>query len=94
MSNPTDLERIIDRGIVAVVRAPSGELLVDVAEALLAGGVDVLEITFTVPRAERVVEPRCRPTRRPNLAWCGHGARHGNGSFGILCRPATSSRRR
>ncbi|MCA9103392.1 MAG: bifunctional 4-hydroxy-2-oxoglutarate aldolase/2-dehydro-3-deoxy-phosphogluconate aldolase [Planctomycetales bacterium] len=56
MSNPTDLERIIDRGIVAVVRAPSGELLVDVAEALLAGGVDVLEITFTVPRAERVVE--------------------------------------
>jgi 2-dehydro-3-deoxyphosphogluconate aldolase/(4S)-4-hydroxy-2-oxoglutarate aldolase len=56
MSKLDDLSRIVDRGIVAVLRAPSGELLVDVAEALLAGGVDVLEITFTVPRAERVVE--------------------------------------
>jgi len=29
---------------------------VDVAEALLAGGVEVVEITFTVPRALRVLE--------------------------------------
>jgi len=41
---------------VAVVRAASGELLADVAEALVAGGVDVLEITFTVPHATRVLE--------------------------------------
>jgi 2-dehydro-3-deoxyphosphogluconate aldolase/(4S)-4-hydroxy-2-oxoglutarate aldolase len=39
-----------------VVRAPSGELLADVAESLLAGGVEVMEITFTVPKAERVLE--------------------------------------
>jgi 2-dehydro-3-deoxyphosphogluconate aldolase/(4S)-4-hydroxy-2-oxoglutarate aldolase len=30
--------------------------LVDVAQALLAGGVDVMEVTFTVPRAPRVIE--------------------------------------
>lgn len=56
MSRDATLRRIIDCGIVAVVRAPSGEMLADVAEALLAGGVDTIEITFTVPRAHRVLE--------------------------------------
>jgi len=39
-----------------VMRAPSGEMLVDVAEALLAGGVVAIEVTFTVPGAHRVLE--------------------------------------
>jgi 2-dehydro-3-deoxyphosphogluconate aldolase/(4S)-4-hydroxy-2-oxoglutarate aldolase len=57
MSNVADpLARILNTGIVAVVRAPSGEVLVDVAEALVAGGVECVEITFTVPRAHRVLE--------------------------------------
>jgi 2-dehydro-3-deoxyphosphogluconate aldolase / (4S)-4-hydroxy-2-oxoglutarate aldolase len=42
--------------VVAVVRAASGEQLVDVAEALAAGGIDEVEITFTVPQAHRVIE--------------------------------------
>ncbi len=50
------LSRVLDSGIVAVIRASSGELLADVAEALLAGGVEVMEITFTVPGAVRVLE--------------------------------------
>lgn len=50
------LSRVLDCGIVAVIRANSGELLADVAEALLAGGVNVMEITFTVPAAVRVLE--------------------------------------
>ena len=50
------LSRVLDSGIVAVIRASSGDLLADVAEALLAGGVDVMEITFTVPAAVRVLE--------------------------------------
>jgi 2-dehydro-3-deoxyphosphogluconate aldolase/(4S)-4-hydroxy-2-oxoglutarate aldolase len=53
---PNDLDRILGCGIVAVLRAPSGELLVDVAEALLAGGVETIEVTFTVPRAQQVLE--------------------------------------
>jgi len=47
------LERV---GIVPVVRAPSPELALRAAEALLAGGVSVLEITMTVPNALAVVE--------------------------------------
>ena len=50
------LDRILDTGIVAVMRSPSGELLADVAEALLAGGVEAIEVTFTVPRAPLVLE--------------------------------------
>ena len=56
MSKSDDLGRIIDGGIVAVMRAQSGEKLVDVAEALLAGGVKVMEVTFTVPTALHVLE--------------------------------------
>ena len=56
MSKERLLGRVLDSGIVAVVRSERGELLADVAEALLAGGVDVLEITFTVPKAHRIVE--------------------------------------
>lgn len=56
MSKLSDLERVARTGIVAILRAPSGELLADVAEALLAGGVDVLEVTFTVPKAHQVIE--------------------------------------
>jgi len=50
------LDRVLDSCIVAVIRADSGDLLVDVAEALLAGGVDVREVTFTVPKAHQVLE--------------------------------------
>ena len=50
------LRRVLNTGIVAIIRAPSGELLVDVAEALLAGGIDVMEVTFTIPGAIRVLE--------------------------------------
>lgn len=51
-----NLARVLNSGIVAVVRAPDGERLVDLAEALLAGGVEAIEITFTVPGATRVLE--------------------------------------
>ena len=56
MPTLSPLDRVLDRKIVAVIRAESPDLLVDVAEALLAGGVEVMEVTFTVPRAARVIE--------------------------------------
>jgi 2-dehydro-3-deoxyphosphogluconate aldolase/(4S)-4-hydroxy-2-oxoglutarate aldolase len=55
-SSVKNLNRVLDGGIVAVIRAASGELLGEVCEALLAGGVDCMEITFTVPKAHRVLE--------------------------------------
>src|SRR5947208_3556565 len=51
MSKSHDLQRVLDCGIVAVVRSPHSGQLVEVAEALAAGGVQVMEITMTVPDA-------------------------------------------
>jgi 2-dehydro-3-deoxyphosphogluconate aldolase/(4S)-4-hydroxy-2-oxoglutarate aldolase len=50
------LQRVLKHVIVAVIRSDSPEKLVDVAQALLAGGVEVMEVTFTVPGAVRVLE--------------------------------------
>jgi 2-dehydro-3-deoxyphosphogluconate aldolase/(4S)-4-hydroxy-2-oxoglutarate aldolase len=56
MSRDTTLKRILDGGVVAVVRAESPDQLVGVAEALAAGGVTAIEITFTVPDALAVLK--------------------------------------
>jgi 2-dehydro-3-deoxyphosphogluconate aldolase/(4S)-4-hydroxy-2-oxoglutarate aldolase len=56
MAKADQLQRVFNSRIVAVIRAKSGELLTDVAEALLAGGVEVMEVTFTVPNALQVLE--------------------------------------
>jgi 2-dehydro-3-deoxyphosphogluconate aldolase/(4S)-4-hydroxy-2-oxoglutarate aldolase len=56
MARHDDLQRVLRGGLVAILRSPNGERLADVAEALLAGGVDVIEVTFTVPKAARVIE--------------------------------------
>jgi 2-dehydro-3-deoxyphosphogluconate aldolase / (4S)-4-hydroxy-2-oxoglutarate aldolase len=55
MSREADLRRVLDCGIVAVVRSPDGARLVEVARALADGGVSVVEITLTVPGALDVV---------------------------------------
>jgi 2-dehydro-3-deoxyphosphogluconate aldolase/(4S)-4-hydroxy-2-oxoglutarate aldolase len=56
MSKYENLARILNTGIVAILRAPSGEMLVDAAEALYRGGVEAIEVTFTVPNAPRILE--------------------------------------
>ncbi len=50
------LHRITDVGLVAVVRAQTGEEAIRIAEAVVEGGCPAIEITFTVPRAQRVME--------------------------------------
>ena len=55
MSRETTLKRIIDGGIVAVVRSESSAALVNVVQALAEGGVTAAEITFTVPDAVEVI---------------------------------------
>ena len=50
--NRTEIcKRIEATGIVPIVRAPSAEVALAAARAILAAGIDVLEITMTVPRA-------------------------------------------
>src|SRR3954466_931514 len=55
MSREQHLQRVLDCGIVAVVRFSDPEPLVGVVEALAAGGVTVAEVTFTVPGALDVI---------------------------------------
>src|SRR5690349_3009923 len=55
MSKETQLRRVLDCGIVAVVRSPDSRQLVEVARALADGGVSVVEITMSVPGALDVV---------------------------------------
>src|SRR5437016_1446047 len=45
------LQQILDGGIVAVVRSPDSQQLVEVARALADGGVLAVEITMSVPDA-------------------------------------------
>ncbi|HXG08362.1 MAG TPA: bifunctional 4-hydroxy-2-oxoglutarate aldolase/2-dehydro-3-deoxy-phosphogluconate aldolase [Gemmataceae bacterium] len=55
MSKESQLRQVLDCGIVAVVRSPDSQQLVEVARALAEGGVTVVEITMTVPNALEVV---------------------------------------
>jgi 2-dehydro-3-deoxyphosphogluconate aldolase / (4S)-4-hydroxy-2-oxoglutarate aldolase len=55
MSRIEDLNRVLHTGIVAILRAPSSEQLVNVARALWEGGIDAIEITFTVPGALEIL---------------------------------------
>lgn len=50
------LKKITDVGIVAVVRAENSEKAEKIAKACIDGGIPAIEITFTVPGAEKVIE--------------------------------------
>ena len=50
------LEKIVSSGLVAVIRAENPNQAERIAEACALGDVGALEITFTVPEANRVIE--------------------------------------
>jgi 2-dehydro-3-deoxyphosphogluconate aldolase/(4S)-4-hydroxy-2-oxoglutarate aldolase len=50
------MKRIVDSGVIAVVRAESPEQALKIADAVKAGGVEAIEITMTVPGALSVIE--------------------------------------
>lgn len=56
MNKQDVLRQVAEVGLVPVVRAASAEEAMQVIEAIRAGGVPVLEITMTVPRAVKVIE--------------------------------------
>lgn len=49
------LSRICEIGIVAVVRAKNSQSAEKIARACIDGGIPAIEITFTVPGAEKVI---------------------------------------
>ncbi len=56
MTKEECLQRIATTGVIAVVRAESPEQALQIAEAVRQGGVDVIEITMTVPSALAVIQ--------------------------------------
>ena len=50
------LNKIIDSGLVAIIRADVADDAARIAEACAKGGVAALEVTFTVPGAASVIE--------------------------------------
>src|SRR5271168_600102 len=55
MSKETYLRQVLESGVVAIVRSPDSQQLVEVCRALADGGVTTGEITMTVPDALDVV---------------------------------------
>ena len=55
MDKKEALKQLENLGVVAVIRGPSEELTLKMVEALVAGGVKGIEITYSTPNAESVV---------------------------------------
>jgi 2-dehydro-3-deoxyphosphogluconate aldolase/(4S)-4-hydroxy-2-oxoglutarate aldolase len=55
MTKSAILQRLLDPGIIAIIRADSSEQLVEAAGALLAGGITAMEVTMTTPNALAVI---------------------------------------
>ncbi len=56
MDKKATLTKISELGVLAVIRGPSPELTVKMVEALIAGGVKGIEITYSTPNAAQVVK--------------------------------------
>ncbi len=60
MTKTEVMKRILATGIVPVVRAPSADEALRVVDAIRAGGIDIIELTMTVPGAPQVIEQLVR----------------------------------
>ena len=57
---PVALTRLRERRLIAVIRAPEPSVALEAARAVSRGGIPLLEITFTVPDAPRVIAELAR----------------------------------
>lgn len=55
MHKNTIIRRLLDPGIIAIIRADSSDQLTEAAEALFTGGVTAMEVTMTTPNALQVI---------------------------------------
>ena len=55
MDKKVTLEKLQQLGVMAVIRGPTPELTLKTVEALIAGGVKGIEITYSTPNAAEVV---------------------------------------
>ena len=55
MDKQSELNKLQELGLIAVIRGPSVELTIQMVKALVEGGVLGIEITYSTPNAEAVV---------------------------------------
>lgn len=55
MNKQQVLDKVKELGLLAVIRGPSADLTVKIVDALVAGGVLGIEVTYSTPDAEKVV---------------------------------------
>lgn len=63
--------RILEIGIVPIIRARSAEQAIAAAEAICAGGISVVEVTMTVPGAVQVIDQLSRKMGQQVLIGAG-----------------------
>ncbi|HHZ91939.1 TPA: 2-dehydro-3-deoxyphosphogluconate aldolase, partial [Candidatus Poribacteria bacterium] len=51
MTKLKQMQKIERSGVVAIIRASDASLLIEVVDAIQAGGIDIIEITMTTPNA-------------------------------------------
>ena len=56
MSKVTTIQQITKLGIVPVVRANSADQAIEFCKGLIDGGINTLEVTFTIPNAIEVFQ--------------------------------------
>lgn len=56
MTKLEQMQKIETSGIIAIIRANSADELIEAAAAILAGGVNVIEVTMTTPNALQVID--------------------------------------
>lgn len=65
------LKRIEEIGLLPVLRADSSEQAVAIADAIVAGGISVLEVTMTVPGAIEVIRTLAQQSKTGLLIGAG-----------------------
>lgn len=56
MDKQTVAQKIVEKGVLPVIRAASEDEALRVIDAIKAGGIDVFEVTMTVPNAFSLIE--------------------------------------
>jgi len=56
MNKIKTIQRIVDNGVVAVLRGKDANEVAEMAEQSIAGGIKIIEITMTVPSALKAIE--------------------------------------
>jgi 2-dehydro-3-deoxyphosphogluconate aldolase / (4S)-4-hydroxy-2-oxoglutarate aldolase len=64
-------QKILEIGIVPVVRASSGQQAIQAAEAVCAGGIPIVELTMTVPGAIEVIAQLAKSMSKDVLIGAG-----------------------